>query len=398
MNPVKVCDLTHWIGTNDYETHLFEGIWPLPRGVSYNSYLITDDKVAMIDAVKHGFAAGEIRKIQAVAGGRKVDYLVVNHMEPDHSGAIPLLRAIYPELVLVGNRKTAEMLKGFYGITENVKLITDGDELDLGSHKLKFFLTPMVHWPETMMTYDLATKVLFSGDAFGGFGALADGVFDDQVDREYYKVEVLRYFTNIVAKYSPMVHKAIERLAGLDIAIIAPTHGPVWRSDPGEIVGRYDRWSRRQTQEGATVIFGSMYGNTERMAEAVAGGLVEGGIATIRVHNISRAEPSFVLNDVWEWEGLALGSPTYNTRLFPLMDDFLRLVANLQIPSRPVGIFGTYGWSKGAVAALEEFARGGKWNLIEPIIEAHCSATDKQLDDCRQLGTNLAKAIKAKGA
>jgi flavorubredoxin len=398
MTPVKVCDRTWWIGTNDYETHLFEGLWPLPRGISYNSYLIVDDKVAMIDAVKHGFAAGEIRKIQTVAGGRAIDTLVVNHMEPDHSGAIPLLRAIYPKLTLVGNRKTAEMLAAFYGITENVQVIADGDELRLGAHALKFFLTPMVHWPETMMTYDSATKVLFSGDAFGGFGALADGIFDDQVDRDYYAVEVLRYFTNIVAKYSPMVHKAIARLTGLDIAIVAPTHGPIWRANPQEIIARYDRWSRRETQPGATVVFGSMYGNTERMAEAVAGGLVEGGIEAIRVHNVSRAQPSFILNDIWQWQGVALGSPTYNTKLFPLMDDFLRLVANLQIPARPVAIFGTYGWSKGAVAALEEFARGCKWNLIEPIVEAHCSATDAELDSCHQLGMNLAKAIQTKGS
>ena len=287
-----------WIGVNDRHTTLFEELWPLPRGVTYNSYLILDEKIAIVETVKSLGTEGFLDKIRAaLPPTRTPDYLVIDHMEPDHSGSIRMLREAYPNLAIVGNQKTATFLADFYGIEDNLHIVGDGDVLDLGRHKLQFHLTPMVHWPETMMTYDTTSKILFSGDAFGGFGALTGGIFDDEVDIEYFEDEILRYFSNIVGKYCSTVQKAIQKLAGVDIGIIAPTHGPVWREDPGHIVQLYDRWSRHEAEEGVVMVYGSMYGNTESMMEAVAKGLSEENLSRVRIHSVACTHLSYLIRD-----------------------------------------------------------------------------------------------------
>jgi len=385
----------HWVGVNDYETELFEALWPLPRGVSYNSYLILDEKVALVDTVKAMGLDDHLAKIRSLLGpDRAIDYLVVNHMEPDHSGSITALRGIFPRMQIVGNRKTAAFLEALYGLTDNLHTVEDGDTLRLGRHTLQFLLAPMLHWPETMVTYDPAERVLFSGDAFGGFGALPEGIFDDEVDLAEVEDETRRYFANILGKHCQPVQKALGRLGGLEIAVVAATHGPVWRKDPRRIIGWYDRWSRQQTEEDATIVYGSMYGHTASMAEAVARGLARAGVAQVRVHNVSRTHGSFILSDVWRYRGLVLGSPTYNTSLFPPVDDLVRLLANLRLKDRAVGVFGTYGWSPGAVKALRQFVEAAKLQLIEPVVEANFSAKAEDLQQCARLGRNLAEAIR----
>jgi len=390
---VKINDSIHWIGVNDRSTDIFEGIWPLPKGVSYNSYIINDDKVAIIDTVRHNKFENFLEKIRCVIGQKKIDYLIINHMEPDHSGSVRLLLHEYPELKIIGNKKTADFLEKFYGIKDNVKIIADGDTLDLGKNKLKFYLTPMVHWPETMMTYESTRKILFSGDAFGGFGALTGGIFDDEVDIAYFEDEILRYFSNIVGKYCVTVQKAIQKLAGLDIKMIASTHGPVWRRNPASIVERYDRWSRHVAENGVVIVYASMYGNTERMMEAVARGLSGKDISRIRIHDVSRTHISYLIRDAWRFKALILGSPTYDTRLFPLMDHFIRILEYKKLSNRMLGLFGTYGWSGGGVKTLVEWAKGIGWELVEPVIEAHCSPTDVDLNKCFELGQRIVERL-----
>ena len=274
---IPLVENVYWVGVNDRRTALFEAIWPIPRGVSYNSYLIRDEKVVLIDAVKDLSVGKYLQKLRHLTGpDRRIDYLVINHLEPDHSGAVPILKQIFPQMQVVGNKKTAEFLESLYGIRD-IHVVQDGDELKLGKRTLQFHLTPMVHWPETMMTYEASAGILFSGDAFGGFGTLDGGIFDDEVDIHYFEDEILRYFSNIVGKYAPMVQKAIKKLGALEIKIVASTHGPIWRSDPGRIIGLYDRWSRYEAEPGVVLAFASMYGNTEKMVEAVARGLAEGG-------------------------------------------------------------------------------------------------------------------------
>ncbi|MBS3734436.1 MAG: FprA family A-type flavoprotein [Phycisphaerae bacterium] len=390
---VNITDHIVWVGVNDYETHLFEALWPLPRGISYNAYLVRDEKVALIDTVKEAFIGELLGKIDRHTGGRGLDYLVVNHMEPDHSGAVAVLRRLYPEMQIVGNAKTAEFLKEFFGVTEGIHVVADGDTLSLGTHTLQFHLTPMVHWPETMMTYATPGKVLFSGDAFGGFGALPGGIFDDEVDTEDYYDETLRYFTNIVAKFARPTSKAIAKLADVDVGVVAATHGPVWRSDPKAIIERYDRWARGPAERGAVIVFGSMYANTERMARAVGRGLAAAGVEQVRVHNASRTHPSYILNDLWLYRGYVLGTPTYNTQMLPTMEDVLRRAAALPVADRVCGVFGTYGWSGGGVKAVRAAAEDAGWRLVEPVVEARCAPSDADLDACGKLGANLATAL-----
>ncbi|AKI97549.1 FprA family A-type flavoprotein [Kosmotoga pacifica] len=395
---IKIHDGIFWIGVNDNETHLFESLWPLPKGVSYNAYMILDEKVALIDTVKGGYFSQYLNKIKALLPkGKAVDYLIINHMEPDHSGAIKVLVEAFPELKIIGNKKTLQFLEGFYGVTKNTISVEDGEVLELGKHKLKFYLTPMVHWPETMMTYDITSRTLFSGDAFGGFGALNGGIFDDQVDLEYYEDEILRYFSNIVGRYSGMVQRAFKKLEGLEIKIIAATHGPVWRSNPSKIIELYDRWSKQETEEGVVLVYGSMYGNTQKMMEAVASGLCSEGVKKIRLHNITQSHLSFIIRDIWRFKGLIMGSCTYNMELFPPMKQLVSALENRMMKNRYVGVFGSYSWSGGALKELEEFAnRNNKdWTLVEPVIEALHSPNDEDLQKCELLGRNMAKAIKS---
>jgi flavorubredoxin len=394
---IPLNDLIYWIGANDRQTGLFEELWPIPNGIAYNSYLVLDDKVAIMDAVKDISLDRYLDKIRGLLAERKtVDYLIINHVEPDHSGAVKILREIFPGMQIVGNKKTLDLLARFYGISENVRLVEDGDDLVLGRCRLKFYLTPMVHWPETMMTFEETHQILFSGDMFGGFDALDDGIFDDEIkDLGQFEGEMLRYFTNVIGKYSVMVQKALAKIQGLDIRMVASTHGPVWRNRPRHAIDLYDRWSRYEAEDGVVIVYASMYGNTEKMMETVARSLESEKTGTLRVYNLSRVHPSFILSDVWRFRAMVLGSPTYNTGLFPLMDHFIRLLENKMLQNRIAGVFGSYGWSGGAMKELSDFVRRMKWELVEPVVEARCSPTEEDLRNCTLLGSNIAQRLRA---
>ncbi len=390
---ISVTGNIYWVGVNDRRTDLFESIWPLPRGVAYNSYLIVDEKIALIDTVKAPFQMDYLEKIRKVIGERRIDYLVINHMEPDHSGSITFLREIFPDLKIVGNKKTLEFLRDFYGVDDNTIIVADGETLPLGSTTLEFRLTPMVHWPETMMTYDTSSKMLFAGDAFGAFGALDGGIFDDELDIGYYEDETLRYFSNIVGKYSQMVLKAAEKLSGLDIRVIGATHGPVWRKNPRHVIDLYLKWSRQETEKGAVVAFASMYGNTEKMADTVARALSEGDIEKVIVHDVSRTHVSYLIRDIWRYRGLVLGSCTYNLKLFPLMELLIGFLENEGIKNHVLGLFGSYSWSGGAVKRLLEFSEKIKLDMVEPVVEIKCSPTADDLKRCAEIGAAVARKL-----
>jgi flavorubredoxin len=353
--------------------------------------------VALLDTVKKGSLPACLERIGDALGTRpRIDYLVVHHLEPDHSGSLPVLMKLFPEMCIIGNEKTAEFLDNLYGIKDNVRIVKDGDELNLGGRKLKFFLTPMVHWPETMMSYESNDKILFSGDAFGGFGTLDGNIFDDTLDMAYFEDEILRYFSNIISKYTGPVQKAIEKLKGMEIKVVAATHGPVWRKRPGEIIGLYDKWSRQQADKGVVIAYGSMYGNTERMMEAVARGISEAGCSEIRVHDLSRSHVSYVIRDAWRYKGLILGSPTYDMGIFPPVDGLVRLLQEKKLNNRFVGVFGSYGWSGGGVKGLKSFVEKNKLTLVEPVVEAKFSAKDDELEQSSQLGRNVTLAVQGK--
>jgi len=391
---VKITEDLFYIGVNDRETHLFENLWPLDNGISYNSYILTGEKTALLDTVKISKVDGFLTKIKSILNGRKLDYLVIHHMEPDHSGSIKAVLDMHPEVKLVGNKKTGEFLKAFYGIVDGFIEVNEGASLDLGDKKLDFYMTPMVHWPESMVSYERSNKVLFSQDAFGGFGALNGPIFDDEINWDFYESETRRYYSNIVGKHSRQVQTAIKKLANLDIFMICPLHGPVWRSRPQKIVELYDRWSKFDTEEGVVIVYGSMYGNTSVMAEAIARVLAEEGIKNIKLFDVSKTHVSYIINEVWKYRGLILGSCTYNNGLFPPMSHLVNLIRMNTMKNHILGIFGSYSWSGGAVKALREFAEASEFEFIDTVVEAKCAPTDGDLDGCTKIAKEMASRLK----
>lgn len=390
--PVAIHEQLYWVGVNDWETDIFEALWPLPQGVSYNAYLLTDTHTALVDTVKSSFLDSFLERLyQLLPAGKGLDYLIINHMEPDHSGAIRTLLHLFPHMQIVGNAKTAGMLEAYYGIRENVKVVADGDTLSLGQQELTFYLTPMVHWPETMMTYESRQQVLFSGDAFGGFGALEGDIFGDNLDLERYEPEALRYYANIVGKYSNMVQKALARLQNLPISTVAATHGPVFRNNAQWIVSRYDAWSRYEAEPGLVIAYASMYGHTEAMAEAVAVGSRQAGLAPVMLKHVSRTSLSELIALAWRYQGLVLGSCAYNGKAFPYMDLLARQLDNKLLQNRQVGLFGSYSWGGGGLRELQKFADEGKWNLCGEAVAAQGAASDSDLTACENLGAAVAQ-------
>ena len=383
-----------YVGVNDRIKHKFENMLPLPYGVSYNSYLITDEKTALIDTVDVCYGEVFIDKIKSQLGEKSVDYLIINHMEPDHSGSISLIRKYYPNMTIVGNKKTLEMLEGYYGIDDNTLEISDGEVLSLGKHKLQFHFTPMVHWPETMMTYDETENVLFSGDAFGCFGTLDGGVMDTEMNVDKYWDEMIRYYANIVGKYGAPVQKALQKLTPLDIKIICSTHGPVWKEYVSKAVDIYDRMSRYEGKEGAVVVYGSMYGNTERMAEAVAQGLTMGGIKNVVLHNVSKSDASVILRDIFKYKGLVIGSPTYSNELYPEIDSLLKKMEIRGIKKRDFAYFGSFTWAGIANKKLAEFGEKMKWRVVNFTVEEKMGLKDSNYQSCILLGRKTAELLK----
>jgi flavorubredoxin len=299
MQPVEIRPSIHWIGVNDRHLEMFEGLWSIgDEGVSYNSYLIVDEKSAIIDLCSKMTADELFDHVRLIIDPSKLAYVVINHMEPDHSGALKALLLLAPHIKLVGTAKTKEMLDSFYGITSNVQVVSEGDEIDLGTHKLKFFSTPFVHWPETMMTLEITEKILFSCDGFGGYGSLNGCIFDDPINPiAWYEHQALRYFVNIVANYSKPVKNAIAKFQGIPIQVVAPSHGLIWRNSPNRILELYQKWADYATTPGdraVTLLYASMYGSTVRMMEVIAQGIVDAGVP-VTIYHVSKAPVSEIL-------------------------------------------------------------------------------------------------------
>ncbi len=383
-----------YVGVNDRLKAKFENMIPLNYGVSYNSYLIVDEKVALIDAVEIGFGDIFIEKIQSQLKERKIDYIIINHMEPDHSGSLSLIRQYYPEITIVGNKKTLEMVNGYYGISTNVLEIKEGDNLSLGKHNLQFFLTPMVHWPETMMTFDTYENILFSGDAFGCFGTLDGGVTDKEINTDRYWEEMRLYYANIVGKYGSPVQKAIQKIAPINIKMICSTHGPIWIENVEKAISLFEKMSRYESEEGVVIAYGSMYGNTEKMAETIAQGVVESGIKNVVLHNVSKSDASVVLRDIFKYRGLIIGSPTYSNELHPEIQTLLNKIETRQIKKRDFGYFGSYSWAGVAVKKLGEFGEKMKWRIADISVEEKMALKNDNYLLCLALGKKLGELIR----
>ena len=358
----------HYVGVNDRTTELFEELWMIPLGVTYNSYLIVgNEKTALIDTVAEGFYLELEANIKAVLGDWRLDYIVVNHMEQDHSGSIELLKKEYPEVTIVGNAKTADMLNGFYGINQGVHIVKDGDSLDLGGKTLTFYMTPMLHWPETMMTYLTQEGVLFSGDAFGCFGALAGAVVDSDLNPGMYWMEMYRYYAAIVAKYGISVKNAMKKLAALDLQYIASTHGPVWHDNLQRVVGIYADLAEWKAEKGVVVAYASMHGNTAKAAELVARRLAEKGVKNVVLQNLSNNDISYVLMNMARYNGIIIGGTTYNAEINPRVALLLRALKGSNAQNRIVGCFGCYSWAPGVTKKMMAALDGLKVTTLEPV-------------------------------
>ena len=383
----------HYVGVNDRSTHLFEGMWPIPYGVSYNSYLIDDEKVALVDTVELGYFDIFLQHIKAILGEKPIDYLIVNHMEPDHSSSIALIKQYYPEVTIVGNAKTFGMIDGYYGVESKRLVVKEGDTLDLGHHKLAFYMAPMVHWPEVMVTYDATEQVLFSADAFGTYGTVDGGPIDTQINLDKYWDEMVRYYANIEGKYGTPVQKALQKLGALPIQMICSTHGPVWTENIGKVIGIYDRLSRYDADKGVVIVYGSMYGHTEQMAEQLARQLTAKGVKNVVMHNVSKSHPSYILADIFKYNGLIIGSPTYNTQLYPEVEAILSKILMRDIKGRCLGWFGSFSWAGKAVGLLGEFAEKSHFTLVGEPVEMKQGMLASVEEQCEALAEAMAKAI-----
>lgn len=396
MSAVEIYPGVFWIGVNDRTTDLFEGIWPITEGgIVNNAYFINDEKKAIVESAK-AFQKDELlNKISEITNPSEIDYVIINHMEPDHSGAFDLLAKTAPKAVFVGTERTMNLLKVFYGITDRTMIVSDGQELSLGSRTLKFFHTPMVHWPETMMTLDTKDGVLFSGDGFGGYGALKGDIFDEAcLDIDYYLKESLRYYTNIVTKFSAMVKKAIDKLSSVPIKVIAPSHGLIWKKEPKRIIDLYEKWASYgvgEAERGITVVHGSMYGNTDLMLDVVVKALKKSGIP-FEAFDASRTHVSYILPSLLTRSGVVIGAPTYEAGLFVPVAHILDMALRKGIKNRKVFRFGSYGWSGGAERELKRFFEDLKWESTASL-EFNGRPTDEDLKKGSALAKKFAEGL-----
>jgi flavorubredoxin len=385
------------ISVNDRTTDLFEGLWPISKeGVTYNSYVIDDEKKVLIDLTKEFKTDTLIDQISALFDVADLDYVVVNHMEPDHTGAIKTIMRMAPKATILCTPKTTPMLKDFYGITERIQEVADGETLDIGKCTIQFFHTPFVHWPETMMTYCVQEKILFACDAFGGYGALQGYNFDDEcTDIEFYKKESLRYYSNIVAKFSKPVLNAIAKLGGIDVEIIAPSHGLIWREHPEDIIGLYTKWAcyaTGETETGVTLLYGSMYGNTEEIMNSVAKGISNAKVP-VDIYDVARTHTSYILPSLWTKKGVIMGAPTYEGSLYPAMQSALEESAIKRVMNKKAAIFGSYGWSGGAEKKIRSIVEPLKWEIVSTF-NFQGGPTDEDLRRALQFGESFAKSLK----
>ena len=403
----------YYVGVNDRNKTLFEGLWPLPNGVSYNSYLIVDEKVCLVDTVEVDFFVQYLENIREVIGERPIDYLVVNHMEPDHSGSLALLRQFYPNIEIIGNKKTFDMMAGFYRLTTGLREVKNGETLALGALQLQFVLTPMVHWPETMVTLCTAApssaasacsvgyaaaapqpQVLFSGDAFGCFGALNGAIVDSQMNCDTFWLEMTRYYSNIVGKYGTPVQNALKKLAGIQLDYICATHGPVWHEHIQKVIGIYDRLSRYEAEPGLVICYGTMYGNTERAAEVIARAAAEAGLKNIVMYNVSKTHHSYIIRDVFRYRGLIVGAPTYNTGLYHEMNVLLDELSQKDIKGRLFGYFGSFGWASKAVSEISRWNEEKlHYDVVAEPVEIRQALTADTTARCEALGRAMAERL-----
>ena len=395
-NTRKINDDIYYLGASDRRIELFENVYPVSQGMSYNSYLITDEKTCLMDSVDESVRGQFLENLQYALNGRNLDYMVVQHMEPDHCSIVPELFRMYPDMKLVASLQAFKMMENFYSLqTEERRLVVkEGDTLKLGKHTLKFIAAPMVHWPEVLMTYDVTDKILFSADAFGSFGAMSGNIFADEIDWDKdFKDEARSYYVNIVGKYGLQTQNVLKKASTLDIQMICPLHAHIWRKDLSTIISLYDTWSKYEAEKDSVVIFyGSIYGNTQNAAEILAMQLAENGIENVEVFDTSKTHVSFLVSKAFEYKTLVFAAATYNAEIFDTVQNLITELKNHNLSNRRIGLIENGSWAPVAAskmkAQLETFKN---MEVVEPVVKVVSSVTDKNVEELSVLAKELMK-------
>ena len=396
----KVTEDLIYVGGSDRRLSRFENLFPIPRGVSYNSYVLLDEKTVVMDTADDSISRQYLENVTYALGGRALDYLVVQHMEPDHCAMIDVLLRRYPDAKLVCSAKALSMLNQFYGLDakDRALVVAEGDKLSTGRHTLHFIMAPMVHWPEVMVTYDEVSRILFSADAFGTFGALAGNIFDDEISFDnIWMNDARRYYTNIVGKYGAQVQMLLKKASALDIEMICPLHGPIWRSNLGLLLEKYQKWSTYEPEDKAVMIaYASMYGNTENAANVLACLLAERGVKNIAMYDVSETDVSELVAESFRCSHLVLAAPTYNGGLYPRMESFLADVKALSLQKRTVALLENGTWAPVAAKHMRTVLEGMKdMTVLDGAIAIKSAPADNQLAAFEALADEIAAQVNA---
>ncbi len=387
-------DITY-LGVDDKQTELFEALWPIPQGISYNSYLIIDEKTALIDTVAQKFNQDFIQTLQNILGGRKLDYLILNHMEPDHSGTLTKIKKLYPEAIIVGNHKTAAFAHGFYQISKNqINQIETGDKISLGDHKLIFERTTMVHWPESMVVFEKNSGTLFSSDIFGGFKTVNGRPLAAQhPNLSEYINQARQYFAAVLGAHTRPTAKALDQLKSFPIKTIAPAHGLVWQNKKDQIFNLYKQWSQFESEPGIVIVYGSMYGFTKKTALLICQQLKKEQVE-VKLLNAAHTSIAELLNYIWQYQGLVIASCTHNNHLFPPIKNLLDALETRRVKSKFLAVIGSYSWTGGALRYLKKFAQNSKLEIIEPQFKIQYQLDEQTRQQALALSENLIKRVK----
>ena len=396
-NVRQISEDSWWLGASDRRLELFENTYPTPDGMSYDNYLIMDEKTCLLDGIDEGVSRQFMENLEFVLGGRTLDYMVINHMEPDHCVVVPQLVERYPQIKLVGTTQTFKMLAQFFDFDPepHAVRVKEGDTLELGRHTLRFLLAPMVHWPEVMVTFDQLTHTLYSADAFGEFGALSGNIFADEVDWEQdWADEARRYYVNIVGKYGPQTLALLKKVQSLDIAMIGPLHGHLWRRDFQLILDRYAKWARYTPElDSVAIFYGSIYGDTACAADILSMRLAERGLRNVRVYDCSKADTSELVSRAFQYSKLVFASATYNMGLFDSTRVLLEDLSSHALRNRVVGVMENGSWApKAGSLMLEQLEGMSNMTILEPVVRLKSGVKQSNLDEIEALADALANA------
>lgn len=393
----KVTEDLYWVGGNDHRLALFENIHPIPRGVSYNSYLLLDEKTVLFDTVDWSIGRQFLENLEYVLDGRALDYMVINHMEPDHGASIEEVLLRHPEVQIISTEKAFMLMRQFgFDVDGHMIEVEEGDVQSFGKHEVTFVSAPMVHWPEAMVSFDLTDGTLFAADAFGSFGALDGRLFNDELnfDRDWID-DARRYYTNIVGKYGPHVQSLLKKAGTIDIKTICPLHGPVWRTDLGYFLDKYDKWSRYEPEEkGVMIVYASMYGNTEAAAQNLAAKLCEKGMTNVVMYDVSNTHVSQLISETFRLSHIVLASVTYNLGIYPLMHNYLMDMKALNLQKRTFAIIENGSWACKSGSLMREFIDGMReMDILDEQVTLMSSMTEDNGSDMDTLADGLIESM-----